>query len=116
MRFINPCWTALAIVASLVLAGLGHQLITANADQSRKIVIGQALHDHDYATAARMLERIAENDPNDATAQATLGYVYEMTHQNDKAIAAYKRALTLKPDDNDLRQALEELQQQNPPK
>jgi len=102
---------ATIIVASLVLVGVGQQIIAANAPESRRIVAQQALQNRDYAAAARMLERIAEDDPSDANAQAALGYVYRMNHENEKAIGAYQRALALNPGDTDSRDALQELQQ-----
>jgi len=102
---------ATIIVASLVLVGVGQQIVGANAPESRRIVAQQALQDRNYAAAARMLERIAEDDPSDANAQAALGYVYRMNHENEKAIGAYQRALALNPGDTDSRDALQELQQ-----
>ena len=102
---------ATIIVASLVLVGAGQQIVAANAPESRRIVAQQALQDRNYAAAARMLERIAEDDPSDANAQAALGYVYRMNHENEKAIGAYQRALALNPGDTDSRDALQELQQ-----
>ena len=102
---------ATIIVASLVLVGVGQQIVAANAPESRRIVAQQALQDRNYAAAARMLERIAEDDPSDANAQAALGYVYRMNHENEKAIGAYQRALALNPGDTDSRDALQELQQ-----
>ena len=102
---------ATIIVASLVLVGAGQQIGAANAPESRRIVAQQALQDRNYAAAARMLERIAEDDPSDANAQAALGYVYRMNHENEKAIGAYQRALALNPGDTDSRDALQELQQ-----
>src|SRR5947209_143259 len=89
---------ATILLAGCILAALGHQLITAHADESRKVLIGQALHNGDYSNAARLLERLTAENPNDAKAQAALGYVYEMSHQNDKAITAYKRVLELNPE------------------
>ena len=102
---------ATIIVASLVLVGAGQQIVAANAPESRRIVAQQALQDRNYAAAARVLERIAEDDPSDANAQAALGYVYRMNHENEKAIGAYQRALALNPGDTDSRDALQELQQ-----
>ena|SRR5947209_5149610 len=101
---------ATIILAACILLVLGHQLITTNAGEARKVLIGQALHDGDYAGAAKILERITADNPSDAKAQAALGYVYAMNHENEKAIAAYKRALELNPGDSDLRNQLDELQ------
>lgn len=104
-------WATL-VLAGFILAAVGHQVIVNNQDESRKVLIGQALHDGDYATAAELLEKMTSENPSDARTQAALGYVYEMNHENAKAIAAYKRALELNPSDSESRQALEELQKE----
>ena len=74
-------------------------------------MVSQFLHDGNYSAAARMLERVTEDDPDNANAQKALGYVYQMNHENQKAIAAYQKALALNPGDADSRTALQELQQ-----
>jgi len=102
-------WATL-VLAGFILAAVGHQVIVNNQDESRQVLIGQALHDGDYAGAARLLERVIEKNPSDARAQAFLGYAYAMNHENAKAIDAFKRALELNPNDSKLRQALEQLQ------
>jgi len=103
-------WATL-VLAGFVLAALGHQVIGANQDESRKVLIGQALHNGDFVEAAKILEKFTAAHPGDAQAHAVLGYVYAMNHENEKAIATYKRALELNPGNSELRDALEKLQQ-----
>lgn len=103
-------WATL-VLAGFILAAVGHQVIVNNQDESRKVLIGQALHDGDYAGAAEVLEKVVAEHPGDANAQAVLGYVYAMNHEDAKAIAAYKRALELNPGDSEVRNELDKLEQ-----
>jgi rhomboid protease GluP len=108
---------ATIVLAAMVLGVAGQQLVSIRGPETRRAVAGMALNSQQYDVAIRMLEQITATDPNDAAAQAYLGYAYQMNHEEAKAIAAYQRALQLDPGNKDAKQGLEELQGgQNPDK
>jgi membrane associated rhomboid family serine protease len=102
---------ATIVLAAMVLAGAGQQLVNTRGAQSKKAVAGMALEQRDYPTAIRILEQIAKSEPNDARLQAALGYAYQMNHERDKAIAAYQRALQIDPNMDDVKENLQGLQE-----
>jgi len=60
-----------------------------------------------FAEAAQQAEQAAALDPKSPEAQRVLGYAYYHDRQLWRAVDAWQRALELKPDDADLRTALE---------
>jgi Tfp pilus assembly protein PilF len=57
-----------------------------------------AIQKSDYAAAQPLLEKAVEAKPEDYQAWFDLGYVYNATGQSDKAIAAYRKSVSAKPD------------------
>lgn len=103
---------ATMILAALVLAGVGAQVVKARAPQG-EVQLRQAqayMRSGDYSHAAALLEKVAEANPDSAQLQAYLGYAYERNNERDKAIAAYHRALKLNPNFSEVKKQLEELQ------
>lgn len=101
---------ATIVLAALVLAGIGAQMVKTKkppvASLSNAVA---AMQQHDYDSAIDILEQFTETNPNDIKAQSLLGLAYEMNHQRDKAIAAYEKALTLDPNQQALKNKLEQL-------
>jgi tetratricopeptide (TPR) repeat protein len=61
----------------------------------------------EYAEAADVLSKIPESDA-DSQVLGMLAYAYSQTHDFDKAIATYEKALAQDPDNTDLRRAYAE--------
>jgi rhomboid protease GluP len=100
------------LLAALVLAGLGMRVINVKGEPFRLVNSAEtALDQQDYPTAINYLERAVEADPNDDRTQALLGYAYQMNHQPDKAIAAYKRSLELNPRNTKVEALLRQLEE-----
>lgn len=100
------------LLAVLVLAGLGARVINVKGEPFRLVNSAEtALDQQDYPAAINYLERAAEADPNDDRTQALLGYAYQMNHQPDKAIAAYKRSLELNPRNTKVEALLRQLEE-----
>lgn len=57
-----------------------------------------AIEKADYATAQSLLEKAVAAKSHDYLAWFDLGYVYKATSQFDKAIDAYRKSITAKPD------------------
>lgn len=113
---------ATMILAALVLAGVGAQVVKARAPQGHFVrspnLVRQAQADMesgDFSHAAPLLEKAAEANPDNAELQALLGYAYEKNNERDKAIAAYQRALKLNPNFSEVKKQLEGLQDSSPP-
>ncbi len=65
-----------------------------------------------YTEAAQQAEQAVTLDPKSAEAERVLGYAYYNDRQLWRAIDAWQRALELKPDNADLRSALEKAQRE----
>lgn len=102
------------LVAAAVLAGLGSRIITVKGEALRleDKAITQ-IEQHNYSEAIGLLERATTVAPNDERAQVLLGYAYQMNQERDKAIAAYKAALQINPNNHRVQQMLDELNSQN---
>ena len=98
------------LLAALVLAGLGARVVEDKGHTSRLGIAAMNIQEHNYPAAIRILERDTAGNPSDEKAHVLLGYAYQMNGEREKAIAAYKTALQLNPNDQDVQQALEELQ------
>jgi tetratricopeptide (TPR) repeat protein len=61
----------------------------------------------DYAQAIDLLHKIPDEE-RDSTVFGLLGYAYGQTHDNDRAIEAYKSALEQDPENEEIRQAYSE--------
>jgi rhomboid protease GluP len=98
------------LLAALVLAGVGARVIEVKGHTSRLGIAAMNIQEHNYPAAISILEGDTAANPGDEKAHVLLGYAYQMNGERDKAIAAYKTALQLNPNDQDVQQALEELQ------
>ena len=98
-------------ISALLLAGAGRELVQRHGHVSSISVAEYALAHGDYSTAINLLERATAADPEDTASFVELGHAYRLSHQPQKAIIAYKRALELNPRDEEVRQDLEDLQQ-----
>ena len=58
-----------------------------------------ALKRQDFATAATLLQRAADQDPNSREGWDGLGQAYAALNQHDKAVAAFRKQLEKDPDD-----------------
>lgn len=70
--------------------------------QPAKVVFeraAQALAAGDYAAAERGFDSVIHQEPRNAGALGNLGIIYSRTNRPAEAIAAYKRALQISPDD-----------------
>ncbi|HEY6270929.1 MAG TPA: rhomboid family intramembrane serine protease [Terriglobales bacterium] len=101
---------ATMILAALVLAGVGSQVVSAKLRSNPLDVARVQLRQHNFLSAIVTLEKLAVSEPQNAQAQVLLGYAYEMNEERDKAIAAYQRALHIDPNQPDVQQLLDELQ------
>jgi membrane associated rhomboid family serine protease len=105
------------LLAALVLAALGSRVITVKGEGIR--LEEQAVTEiekHNFPGAIGLLERATAADPNRERAHVLLGYAYERNNERDKAIAAYRDALQLNPNDQRVQQALQELESEPPSK
>jgi len=98
------------LISTLLLAGAGRELVQRHGHVSSISVAEYALAHGDYSTAINLLERATAADPEDTASFVELGHAYRLSHQPQKAIIAYKRALELNPRDEEVRQDLEDLQ------
>ena len=99
------------ILAAFVLAGLGSRVVSIKGEPIR--LQDQAiteLRQQNYPGAIKLLEGATSAHPDDARLQALLGYAYQKVGERDKAIAAYKEATQLDPDDTRSQQALQALE------
>lgn len=102
-------WATIAL-AALVLAGVGAQMVKTRKPPAPSLSSAVvAMQQNDYETAIDILEQLTESNPSDIKAHSLLGLAYEMNHQRDKAIAAYQRALELDPNQQVLKDKLEQL-------
>jgi cytochrome c-type biogenesis protein CcmH/NrfG len=81
---------------AVVAAPTGGGMAAPPADAGAPPPTGPTLEQSQQIAAA---EAIALKDQGNATAWVTLGNLYFDTHQPQKAVDAYSRALVLKPDD-----------------
>jgi rhomboid protease GluP len=109
------------VVAALVLAGVGAQVVKARAPvanaalhQNSLRVAQHYINSGNYADAIVLLQQLSAFDPHDAETQATLGAAYEANGQVDKAIAAYQRAVQLDPNLSRVKSHLDQLRSQPP--
>lgn len=102
---------ATIVLAALVLAGIGAQMVKTKRPPAASLSNAvAAMQQHDYGSAIDILEQLTETNPNDIKAQSLLGLAYEMNHEREKAIAAYQKALALDPNEQALKNKLEQLQ------
>lgn len=99
------------LFAALILAGLGSRVVTAEAPHSRAAVAQLKIQSHDYPAAIELLEKAVVENPNDANAHVMLGYAYQLNQQPEKALEAYKKALSLHPADSELQDMVKQLEQ-----
>jgi rhomboid protease GluP len=98
------------ILAALVLAGVGSQVVDAKLRANPMNNARVQLQRHNFVSAIDILEKATASEPHNVEAQILLGYAYEMNQQPDKAILAYQHALQLDPDQPEAREALQQLQ------
>jgi len=99
----------LVLTAGLLAAGL-NELVTTHGQFGRLFTAEYALDQGDSAGAINALQREVAAHPDDADAYELLGDAYQLSHQFDQAIVAYKHALQINPNDREVQQALEELE------
>ncbi|HEY6351690.1 MAG TPA: rhomboid family intramembrane serine protease [Candidatus Angelobacter sp.] len=99
------------VLAAAVLAVLGMRVIGVKGEPIRLHQAAQnEIQQHNYAAAIRLLEPAIAANPDDALGQALLGDAYRANGERDKAVAAYKIAVQLDPNDQESQQALQELE------
>lgn len=99
------------LMAGLVLAGLGARVVNVKGEPFRLEANAEMeLDQQNYPAAINLLEQITALNPQDDRAHALLGYAYQMNHQPDKAIAAYKRSLEINPHNSRVEAILRQLE------
>ncbi len=68
-----------------------------------------AIMSGNYREAERFLKMLLEREPNNVEALAHLSLLYEITHDRERALETLERALSLDPDNQELRKRLERL-------
>jgi membrane associated rhomboid family serine protease len=102
-------WATIALAAA-VLAGVGTQMVKAYRPSDSPVSAAlMAMQQEDYPRAVKLLEQIAQKNPQSANAYALLGRAYQLNHQRDQAIAAYEHAIQLDPNLTKVRDQLEQL-------
>ena len=93
MSAINACIMSVLTVACgtpRALAGVaGRPALTAALSELQR---------GDTAEAASLLEAVVAEDPDSAPAWRALGSAYQRSHANQRAIRAFRRALSIEPD------------------
>ncbi|HEY6251517.1 MAG TPA: rhomboid family intramembrane serine protease [Candidatus Angelobacter sp.] len=99
------------VLAAAVMAALGARVIGVKGEPIRlKMAALDELQQQNYPEAIKLLEQETAKNPNDAKGHALLGNAYQLNGERDKAIAAYKTAVELNPNDQDAQEALQELE------
>ncbi len=99
------------LLAALVLAGVGSRAVAVKAPEVRVVAAKIIMQlRHDYPTAIGLLEKATAENPEDANAYAMLGYAYQKSEQPDRALVAFKKALSLQPTSEDLQNIVKELE------
>jgi membrane associated rhomboid family serine protease len=101
---------ATMILAGLVLAGFGARVVDAKLRADPIGIARTQLRQEKPESAIATLEKVAVSEPRNVEVQVLLGYAYAVSQQPEKAIAAYRRALELDPNQPDVRQLLQELE------
>ena len=93
MRAVNACIMSVLTIACgtpRALAGAaGRPALTAALSELQR---------GDTAEAASLLEAVVAEDPDSAPAWRALGSAYQRSHANQRAIRAFRRALSIEPD------------------
>jgi len=112
---------ATIVLAALVLAGVGAQVVKAKAPTAEAAAqqtvlerVQQDLDSGNFSHAITMLEQLTADNPENAGLQAALGYAYEKNSEPDKAITAYQRSLQLDPSLSKVKARLDNLQKRSP--
>ena len=101
---------ATIVLAALVLAVVGRQLVDARGESSRMVVAKTALEERDFNRAIDLLEKVTSANKNNSQAYSLLGDAYFGNGLREQATEAYRHALQLDPNDQDAKDGLEELQ------
>jgi len=103
-------WLTILLAAGVMVA-LGMRVVGVKGEPIRlqEAAINE-LKQQNFPAAIKLLERATEANPNDDRGYALLGYAYEKNGDRDKAIAAYKEAVQLNPNDKRTQEALQELE------
>lgn len=99
------------VLAAAVLAVVGMRVIAIKGEPIRlqNEAVNQ-LEQKNYPAAIKLLEQATAASPDDEKSQALLGYAYQLNGERDKAIAAFKAAVEINPNDKRIQQALDELE------
>lgn len=100
---------ATILVTSGVIFAGGRQLVLSEGGEGQLYRAVTEARQGNYAKAAEVLESYTRANPGDDRALVMLGELYAMTNRSDKAIAAYKQALTINPDSKEAKAALNEM-------
>lgn len=101
---------ALAVIA--LLLGAGYYQLAGSAKYKNWMVRAEiSLEEEDYPTAIAILEKGIAAEPGNVEAEAWLGDAYALNNEPEKAMAAYKKALALNPNLQEVKESLQELQQ-----
>ena len=107
---------AVALVVVAVVLGAGYYEVAGSSGYKSWLIRAfWSIEDKDYPAAITILEKTAAADPHNAEAEAWLGQAYELNHERDKAIVAYKKALELDPGLSEVKDSLDDLQRQPEP-
>jgi membrane associated rhomboid family serine protease len=98
------------VVTSAVLFAAGYQLVQDKSGHAEKTVAALAGRSGDFVSQSELLEKYTHNNPGDEQAYFDLAYAYVRTGRPEKAIEALQHILSLNPNSQEARQALEELQ------
>lgn len=99
------------VLAAAVLAVVGMRVIAIKGEPIRlqNEAVNQ-LEQKNYPAAIKLLEQATAASPDNEKSQALLGYAYQLNGERDKAIAAFKAAVEINPNDKRIQQALDELE------
>jgi rhomboid protease GluP len=110
---------ATIILAGLVLAGIGSQVVKARAPIAQELAqqtlferVQEDMNSGDFPHAIALLQQLTSQNPESAQLQALLGFAYENNNERDKAISAYQRSLQLDPNLSKVKARLDNLQNQ----
>ena len=75
-----------------------HKVAEESSFPPELIQAESAIEKKDYATAEPLLKKVVAGDPNNYQAWFDLGFVYNGLGNTEESIAAYRKAVTAKPD------------------
>lgn len=101
---------ATLVVTAVVLSVAGRELVQKGGQEGFATRVGIAIQEKNYSKAVSMLESYISAHPEDSSAYAFLGEIYEHLQMKNKAIETYERGLKISPDDPALKQDMQRVQ------